>query len=208
MTTIAITDNTLSVDGTDIELPRLSEESAVVVWSVPVEYRTNGYFVGIKRSGVPLEVPACDPREATKLGEAEYPADQGAMLDAEKSRKHAERVAALESAREAGFTHNGVTVASDEKSQGLFNALNTEAGLAILSGTQEALDAFAAGLGDGWRALDGTIVATDATSFRAMMQSWYAHVAATDAVSQGHKTMIDAAADLAELQAINVTAGY
>jgi hypothetical protein len=142
------------------------------------------------------------------LDHAAYESARAAELEARKAIKHRLRVLALENAREAGFQHNGLTIASDEKSQSLFNALNTEAGLALLAGTQEALDAFAAGLGSGWRATDGTVVATDAASFRAMMQSWYTHVATTDAVSQGHKTMINAAADLSDLQGIDVTDGY
>jgi hypothetical protein len=125
-----------------------------------------------------------------------------------KAEKHQERIKALETAREAGFAHNGSLVASDAISQTLLTSLNTEASLALLSGDQAQLDQFANGLGDGWRAVDGTIVATTAAEFRSMMQSWYAHVAATDAISQQHKAAINAAATFGELDAIDVTAGY
>lgn len=206
--TMTLDGSTLTIDATSIELQRLPVDSLIHAWSVPTDYRANGYYVSLQPIGQPREAPASDSRSTHYIGSLEYPADPEAALAAAKAEMHRQRVAALEAARESGFDHDGHTVASDEKSQTLLGALNTEASLALLDGTQAALDQFAAGLGSGWRATDGAIVATDATSFRAMMQSWYAHVATTDANSQAIKAAIDAVTTLAELDAIDVTAGY
>lgn len=142
------------------------------------------------------------------LDAAGYEAARVAELDARKAIKQRRRVEALEAAREAGFDHGGATVASDIKSQMLIQGSVQLAQMALADGSPEALDAFATSLGAGWRAADGTVVATDAAGIVAMAQSLAAHIAACDGVSQGHKTMIGAAADFAELAAIDVSAGY
>lgn len=205
---ITLDGDTLTVESTQIALTPQPDDALAHVWQVPEAYRADGYYVSLQRPGDPRERPACAGRDAQYLGAINYPADRSKRLDAAKQQKHQARIEALEAAREAGFDHNDQRIASDTKSQALLTALNNEASLAILSGDQAQLDQFADGLGAGWRAVDGTIVATTAAEFRSMMQSWYAHVAATDAVSQQHKAAINAAATFDELNAIDVAAGY
>ena len=125
-----------------------------------------------------------------------------------KEQKHRERISALEDAREAGFTHSGSTVASDFKSQLLIQGVVQLAQMALADGSPEVLAQFSTSLGEGWRAVDGTIVATDAMGIIGMAQSLAAHIATCDGVSQAHKAAIDAATTVAELNAIDVTAGY
>ena len=81
-----IIDNILTVNETEIILPRLSVDTKVRVWSVPTEYRANGYFVSVMTPGQPPEIPACKP--TAYLGEIEYPADNEEMLRDAKQRKH------------------------------------------------------------------------------------------------------------------------
>lgn len=71
-----IIDNILTIDTIQIELPRLPSDAKVYVWTVPVSYKTNGYFVSVTPIGQPREHPACRQKDAVFLGELEYPADE------------------------------------------------------------------------------------------------------------------------------------
>lgn len=70
-----IIDHTLTIGETTVDLPRLSMDATVHAWTVPVAYRDNGYFVSVQPTGHPMEIPACDGRDAQYLGSAPLPAD-------------------------------------------------------------------------------------------------------------------------------------
>ena len=130
------------------------------------------------------------------------------LLADTRVRKREARLQAMESAREQGFGYNGYTVASDTRSQVLILGVANRARAALADGGQAALDAFSAALNSGWRSVDGHIVATNASAVVAMESALGQHIAQCDAVGQSHKTAIDAAETLAELDAIDVAAGY
>jgi hypothetical protein len=125
-----------------------------------------------------------------------------------KEQKQQSRVQAVISARQAGFQFNGHLVASDTDSWLLIQGAVTMAQLAIAAGTQQALDDFALTLGAGWRAIDQTVVATDAAGVIALGMALAGHMAYCDGVSQAHKAAIDAAESIEALDAIDPTAGY
>lgn len=127
-----------------------------------------------------------------------------ATLQNAKQAKQAARVQALEAAREAGFAFSGETVSSDAKSQVLILGTVQNASMALADGSQEALDAFAASLGNGWRAQSGAIVAQEASEIVAMGRAFAAHIAQCDATSQVAKAAIEAAETLSALNAVQV----
>ena len=130
------------------------------------------------------------------------------LLADARERKRSARLQAMETAREQGFEYNGYTVASDTRSQILILGTANRARAALADGSQAALDAFSATLGDGWRATTGTVVATDAAAIIAMETALGIHIATCDAIGQTKKAAIEAAETLVDLQAIDVTAGY
>lgn len=89
-----ITENTLYVDGMEVELPEVSRDAVVRAWRVPVEYRESGIFVTVTVPGEAEEMPACAPEQAELLGEVTLPASEAAALRAAKSAKRG-RVAEL-----------------------------------------------------------------------------------------------------------------
>ena len=91
-----ITDNILTIDGTQIELPRLPVDTKVRAWSVPVEYRANGYFVSVVQPGQAPERPACGNEGTAFVGELEYPADAGEQQQQEALRIKAEIEAGID----------------------------------------------------------------------------------------------------------------
>ena len=130
------------------------------------------------------------------------------ILAALKAQQQQARIEAVINARQAGFQFNGHLVASDTDSWLLIQGAVTMAQLALAAGTQQALDDFALTLGAGWRAIDQTVVATDAMGIIAMGMALAGHMAVCDAVSQAHKAAIDAAETIEALDAIDPTAGY
>ena len=135
---------------------------------------------------------------------ASLPAD----LAAYKEQKQQTRVEAVIAARQGGFQFNGHLVASDTDSWLLIQGAVTMAQLALAAGAQQALDDFALTLGAGWRAIDQTVVATDAPGIIAMGMALAGHMAYCDGVSQAHKAAIDAAETIEALDAIDPIAGY
>lgn len=79
-----ITNHTLTIDSVSIDLPKLAVDTTVHVWTVPTEYRGNGYFVSAQIPGQPMEIPACDGRETVYLGKLALEADAAAALQAAK----------------------------------------------------------------------------------------------------------------------------
>lgn len=77
---ITIDNHDLIIGGNVVEeLPHLPVDATVSVWSVPTEYRDNGFFVGVQRAGTPPVIPACNSHSAVFLGSAPLPADPDAI---------------------------------------------------------------------------------------------------------------------------------
>ena len=91
-----ITDNILTISGTEIELSRLPVDSKVRAWAVPTEYRANGYFVSVLQPGQTPERPACGNEGTVFVGELEYEADLTAQQQQEALRIKAEMEAGID----------------------------------------------------------------------------------------------------------------
>ena len=87
MPNMEIINHTLTIDGTQINLPRLPVDATVRAWAVPTEYRPDGYFVSVTTPGTPPERPACRPQDAIPLGDLDYPADPDTALAHAKTAK-------------------------------------------------------------------------------------------------------------------------
>lgn len=129
------------------------------------------------------------------------------LLEA-KNIKAAQRKLARAEAIDAGFIYNGSRVHSNSESRILIQGAVQLAQLALADGGTEALSDFAASLNDGWRSVDGTVVATDAMGMVALGRALASHIATCDAVSQAHKVAINGATTVADVAAICVTSGY
>ena len=125
-----------------------------------------------------------------------------------KEEKHRQRLSSRLQAMGGGFMFNGHLVASDQDSRSLLLGSSQLAQMAVADGNQAALDSFSASLGQGWRATDDAIVATNAQEILSLMQALAGHVAVCDAISQGHKAAIESATTVAEVIALDVTSGY
>lgn len=146
--------------------------------------------------------------ETQRIVKPSLPANPEKALADAKAVAHARRYAELLNARNSGVLFNGKIVESDQESRMLIAGAVQLATLAVMQGTQGALEQFAAGLGAGWRYADGTIAATDAYGMIALGQALAARVAYCDAVSQSHKAAIDACTTVDEVRAIDVSTGY
>lgn len=174
-------------------------------------YNNRAIVIGPDAAVIPDQPSAIDwqPQPINADFTAWFSATRYASLLADtRERKRRARLQAMETAREQGFEYNGYTVASDTRSQILILGTANRARSALADGSQAALDAFSATLGDGWRAINGTVVATDAAAIIAMETALGIHIATCDAIGQAKKAAIEAAETLAELQAIDVNAGY
>jgi hypothetical protein len=135
-------------------------------------------------------------------------ARDAAQLDAAKSAKQSERSQLRVEKQTGGFTFDGARYASDrEESIPLLSNCAINA-MAALSAGSEAVAAFSAALGDGWRSLDGIGRVTTAEGIIGLHTAFVAHGAACDHHSQTLKAQIEAAETLAELEAIDVEAGW
>jgi hypothetical protein len=108
----------------------------------------------------------------------------------------------------AGFTFDGHRYAADrEESIPLLLNCVISAQMAMAAGP-EAMAGFEAALGDGWRSTDGLGRVTTAAGILALHAAFVAHGAACDRHSQALKAQIEAAEALAELEAIDLEAGW
>lgn len=112
---LQINNHILSIShaGNTIEqsLPALAVNATVRVWAVPVAYRGDGVFVSVTQHGQPQEVPACNPSDASLLGELELPAAEDAQLAQARAVAHA-RIEQWRDAQEnatISFDHAGTT---------------------------------------------------------------------------------------------------
>lgn len=96
-----INGNTLTLDdGRTIALPKYPTTSRVKVWRVPAEYRADGVFISITGPGLAAEdIPACNLADCTVIGELDYPADDGAALEAARAQRLELARASVEVAR-------------------------------------------------------------------------------------------------------------
>lgn len=156
----------------------------------------------------PLESGASGYAPIELIGNEFVIASLPADIDDLKAQKQQARIDAVIAARQSGFQFNGHIVASDTDSWLLIQGAVTMAQLALVAGTQQALDDFALTLGAGWRAVDQAIVATNAAGIISMGMALAGHIAACDAVSQAHKVAIDAAETIEAVAAIDPTSGY
>lgn len=92
-----ITNNQLIVNGVTVaNLPELPYDTNVMVYSVPIDYRANGYFVTTKIAGQPDELPACDLSTTELLGELSLYASAAEKLNVAKAAKLSEINAAFD----------------------------------------------------------------------------------------------------------------
>lgn len=77
---IKLENHQLIINGEAINLPRLSADSVVRVYSVPVDYRPSGYFHAIQEQGHPMELPACNADDYELVVTLDLPAHEEAVL--------------------------------------------------------------------------------------------------------------------------------
>ena len=131
---ITIDDHNLIIGGNVVEeLPRLAVDATVSVWSVPTEYRSNGFFVGVQRNGTPPVIPACDSHSAVFLGSAPLSADPDAIT----AEQVAQARAAAHARINAEYTSRTETLATDypENEQKSWPVQVQEANIVLTGGT-------------------------------------------------------------------------
>jgi len=125
-----------------------------------------------------------------------------------KAKAQERRARARLAAQTGGFRLDGATYASDqEESIPLLTNAALSAQLALAQGA-EAVAAFEAALGAGWRDTAGVGRITTATGLLALHAAFVAHGAACDRHSQALKGQIEAASSVAELDAIDLATGW
>lgn len=77
---IKLENHQLIINGEAINLPRLSADSVVRVYSVPVDYKPSGYFHAIQEQGHPMELPACNADDYELVVTLDLPAHEEAVL--------------------------------------------------------------------------------------------------------------------------------
>lgn len=77
---IKLENHQLIINGEAINLPRLSADSVVRVYSVPVDYQPSGYFHAIQEQGHPMELPACNADDYGLVVTLDLPAHEEAVL--------------------------------------------------------------------------------------------------------------------------------
>ena len=131
-----------------------------------------------------------------------------AALPLRRAALHEARTQARLAAQTGGFRLAGATYASDrEESIPLLTNAALSAQLALAQGA-EAVAAFEAALGSGWRSEDGAARIASAVGILALHAAFVAHGAACDRHSQALKGQIEAASSVAELDAIDLATGW
>jgi len=97
MNAITITNHVLFADGVQVqELPKLAKDAVVRVWTVPVDYAANGYFVDVQPSGGVPTIPACDSSQIQLIAMLELEASEEAVISQAKSERLAQAGQAAE----------------------------------------------------------------------------------------------------------------
>lgn len=97
-----------------VPLPTVVADAKVKVWAVPADYRADGLFVAVTVKGpghAGEEIPACNLADCTVIGELDYPADDGAALEAVR----AQRLVALREALDAAAAELTAGVSQTEQ---------------------------------------------------------------------------------------------
>lgn len=77
---IKIEDRVLLINGAAVqEMPSLARAALVTIYSVPTDYRSNGYFVDVTPHGETPSIPACATADAVLLASIDLEADPVAM---------------------------------------------------------------------------------------------------------------------------------
>lgn len=178
-----IIDHTLHIADHSEALPRLAQPAAVHIWSVPTEYRASGYYVSLQLGGQPVELPACDYRDATKIARLELAADPDVAAAAEReAREQSDRELIAERRYRAeigGVTVSGMPIDTGRDSQGLI----TGAALQAIIDPEYALQWKTSG---GFVELAGQQILGVASAVRAHVQDCFNREAALlDAVADG-----------------------
>ena len=201
-----ITDNILTINGTEIELPRLSADAKVRAWSVPTAYRTNGYFVTTTLPGQPFEHPACGNEGTAFVGELEYPADAGALLQAAKRNKHADVDAVRDDKIAAGVPYifpgdvPGTVQTRDLTDHRNIQANASAAQMYIINSQPDAPMQF--------RDMEDVVHTLTATEMAQMCAYVMGYGQAIYSASWAHKTAIDALGTVEAVEAYDVTIGW
>jgi hypothetical protein len=133
---------------------------------------------------------------------------EAATLNARRAEMQSRRSARRVNAQTAGFTFDGNRYAGDrEESIPLLLNCVISAQMAMAAGP-EAAAGFEAALGDGWRSTDGVGRVKAAAGILALHAAFVSHGAACDRHSQDLKAQIAEAETLAELEAIDLGAGW
>ena len=186
---LTIKDYTLVIDGSQIQLPHLTKPATVRVWRVPTEYRENGLFVATTPIGDPEEVPACDLRQCTYLGEAQLDPHPDAMLAEAKAAKKRQIEAERDATCEQPVRALGLTWDADKRSQEL---LNGAIALAQAGGPIPAV----------WRDHDNNdMPIADISDLIAIAGAIAQQVQTAYAASWARKAAVDAASTIEEVEA-------
>jgi len=178
-----IIDHTLRIASHSEVLPRLAQPAAVHVWSVPAEYRASGYYVSLQLGGQPIELPACDYRDATKIVRLELAADPDVAAAAEReAREQSDRALIAERRyliEVGGVIIGGMPIDTGRDSQGLITG-------AALQAVIEPEYALRWKTSDGFVELAGQQILGVASAVRAHVQGCFNREAALlDAVAAG-----------------------
>lgn len=131
-----------------------------------------------------------------------------AALAAAKEAAHSARYETMLAHRNGGFVYDGHIWESDTESRMLIMGAVQIATFAVSAGTQEALTEFSSTLGSGWRDIDGTPVITSAVGMISLGMALAAHIATCDGVSMAHKVAINAAEEVADVWAVDLSLGW
>ena len=85
---LKVQEGVLSIDDTEVQTKKDYRQLRADVYSVPVEYRESGYFVGYSAYSEPKEIPASS--EFTFIGSINVPADPESLLEQAKKDKESE----------------------------------------------------------------------------------------------------------------------
>ena len=108
---IIIQNHALFADGVKIQdLPAWPVDATVVVWTVPTDYVSSGYFVDAALPGQPRALPACALSGAARIATLTLPASDVAVVE----QARAERLAAANAAAETMLSQLDATYPTRE----------------------------------------------------------------------------------------------
>uniref|UniRef100_I2Q2M3 DUF4376 domain-containing protein n=1 Tax=Desulfovibrio sp. U5L TaxID=596152 RepID=I2Q2M3_9BACT len=202
-----IVNHQLQIEDIVIDLPRLAVAAQVHAWAVPAAYRDNGHFVSVQVAGQPMEIPACDGRDAQYLGALALEADAGAALAAAKAGAAARIDAQAEVLCNQVVTPGSAQMARYQRKEAIARSY-----LAAL--TAGALPADEAARAEAYPAVFGEVGITADTpeavarTIVAMADAWWAYGDALEKVRLAGKRDVGAAADPAGVAAAEAAVAW